>query len=919
MGESASTVCVLAPTFEQHHDGFSVHCPRPRISWRFSCNDEDIRNWKQAIYEVEISSEDRGGGQVFKIESADSSLVPWPCLESLDSRARRRVRVRCHGQYTSLSSQRGKSGWTEWSPWSLLEIALLKRSDWTAHMITVSESWPLGSDQSVRPLRFYRSFNLSPNRVIERARLYVTSHGLYSAQINNNKVGDHCLSPGFQSYHKRLHYQTYDVGELVTAGSNRIEVEVAAGWFASAWSWDQRRCVYGQKLGVMAQLEIWIANSPVPVVVDTDHSWKASTSATLTSEIYDGEIYDQSLKTTPSAEASFSVEVSSIPVSRLVSPDAPPVRVVDRVKPRHIFKSASGKTVVDFGQNLAGRISVRKVQKPPGHSIIFRHAEVMQDDEIATRPLRTAKSRDVLICDGNEIINWHPNFTFHGFRYIEITGWSPDDRDDPLTKFNISAEVLHTDMSRTGWFSCSNQDLNQLHQNSLWGMKSNFLSIPMECPSRDERMGWTGDLSIFIPTAAFLYNTAGMLKHWLDDLYLDQMEESKYWRQGVVPLFVPNCLLRTDQGGHAWDPMPNGVWGDAAIIVPWMLYRASGDIDLLSRQYDSMVQWLEQGVVRNCDGLWDPDQWQFGDWLDPRAPQNDSGRGTTDGTFVADCFLINSTRIVAEVAKLLGNSDSSRFGTMTERLLRSWRSKYLTPAGLVAPDTATALSLAITFELLPHVDSLKEEAASRLFRIIRLNDFKLTTGFVGSSFLPGALARAGGVELGYALLFQKQYPSYLYPITMGATTAWERWDSMLPDGRVNPGSMTSFNHHALGSIAHWMHTDIGGLEAVEPGWKVFRVNPKPNQGLTWVATTFDSTYGRVELRWSLDGETFRMALRVPPNTSAIITMPDADGLSGFENVKERMVGSGHYTLECRFIQTDWPPKALLPQWGRAGF
>ncbi|KAK7425036.1 hypothetical protein QQZ08_008312 [Neonectria magnoliae] len=858
--------------------------------------------------------------QVFNVNGSNSVLVPWPSPESLSSRARRLVRVRCHGQYTYFD-QRDDVSVTEWSPLSLLEIPLLNNRDWTGRMITVSEPWPLNSDQSARPLSFHKSFDVPLDwSVINKARLYITSHGVYSAQINGKKIGDHCLSPGWQSYHKRLHYQIYDVKHLLaTSGSNRIAVEVAAGWFASAWTWARRRFVYSQKLGVLAQLEIWVADSPTPWIMSTDNTWTASTGAILSSEIYDGEIYDQRLSTStrPGDVVCFATQESPIPVSRLISPDAPPVRVVDRIEPRDLFKSRSGNAViVDFGQNFAGRVCVRRVKKPSGSSITFRHAEVIHDGEIVRGPLRTAKATDTLISDGYDILDWHPNYIFHGFRFVEITGWSPDDLDCPLTKSSIVAEVLQTDMPRTGWFSCSDKDVNQLHENSLWSMKSNFLSVPTECPSRDERMGWTGDANLFTPTANFLYDTAGMLRHWLDDLYLDQMEESTYWRQGVVPLFVPNCLLRKHDNGHGWDPMPNAVWGDAAVMVPWELYCTSGDVGFLSRQYDSMLQYLEHGVTRGEDGLWDPDQWQFGDWLDPRAPQNDSGRGTTDGTFVADCFLIASTRTIAEVARLLNNpTESARFRQAHLRLVQSWQSKYLSATGFVVPDTVTALSLALWFDLIPRSGdgSLRRQAASRLSRIVRLNDFTITAGFVGTAFLSRALTQNGNVDLAYAMLFQKRCPSYLYPVTMGATTIWERWDSMLPDGSINSGSMTSFNHHALGSIAHWLHADVGGLEPIEPGWKVFKVKPRPNIELRWAETIFESKYGRIELKWTLERGRFRVTLRVPPNSTAVISMP-GDG-----EVDERRVGSGQYVLECHFEQTNWPPNAILPPWGRAEF
>lgn len=774
---------------------------------------------------------------------------------------------------------------TEWSPSSHLEIALLAPTDWGASMITV-DPWPLSSEGSARPLCFRRTFDVAS--IIRRARLYITSYGVYDACINGRKVGNHCLAPGFQSYSKRLHYQVYDVKDYLEKGANVIEVEVAAGWFASAWSWAERRFVYGKKLGVLAQLEI------DGCIISTDKSWNVSTTALVSSEIYNGEICD--LRSKPKH---FACE--ELPLfAKLICPEAPPVKVIERIEPKQTSNVRSGVIVLDFGQNMTGRISIRNIQKPPGWTITIRHAEILQGDQIEVRPLRTARAKDILICDGSKIREWHPKHTFHGFRYVEITGL-----DAACLEGCVVADVMHTDMARTGWFSCSNDDVNRLHENSVWSMKSNFVSVPMECPSRDERYGWTGDLNIFAPTATFLHDTAGMLKEWLEDLYLDQMDSS-FWKQGVVPLFVPNCLPKGHDGLHGWDPMPNGVWGDAAIMVPWVLYHTTGDVTFLSRQYDSMIQYLEKGVVRGADGLWDPQQWQFGDWLDPRAPPNDSGRGTTDGTFVADCFLVESTRIVRRVAKLLNKPTD--VGYTTEQLLESWRNKYLTAAGFVAPDTATALSLALTFNLVP--DSARSQSASRLSRIARLNDFKITTGFVGTAFLARALTDTGNDEVAYAMLYEKKCPSYLYPVSMGATTTWERWDSLLPDGTVNAGSMTSFNHHALGSVSHWLHADVGGLQALEPGWKVFRVRPKPNRELTWAEVRFESRYGLIELRWTLTGDEFSLALTIPPNSSAIVCLPNG--------VEKQDVGSGRYTFNCRFVQL-WPPKAILPPWGRAEF
>ena len=379
MTRSKPQISVLPPTFEHHHDGFGVQYSRPRISWRFSNPSGDIRNWTQSAYEVEIFSEDGKPSQIFVKESGNSVLEPWPSPQPLGSRARRLVRVRCHGRSSSTDGDEYCA--TQWSPWSTLEISLLEKIEWTAQMITTSQNWPLSSDGSARPLCFSKTFSLPSNRgAVARARLYATSHGVYDANINGLKVGDHCLSPGFQSYHKRLHYQMFDVKDLLIAsGSNKIEIEVAAGWFASSLTWFRRRFIYGDKLGVMAQLEVYFSDSSDAFTVSTDRSWNASTTAIITSDLYDGEVHDQRLNASKSLSGANLIATgqdSTNVICDLVSPEAAPVRVIERIHPKDIRRSASGKAIiVDFGQNLAGRVCVRRAKKPRGSFITFRHAE----------------------------------------------------------------------------------------------------------------------------------------------------------------------------------------------------------------------------------------------------------------------------------------------------------------------------------------------------------------------------------------------------------------------------------------------------------------------------------------------------------------------------------------------------------------
>ncbi|EXJ68462.1 uncharacterized protein A1O5_08255 [Cladophialophora psammophila CBS 110553] len=789
-------------------------------------------------------------------------------------------------------------------------------------------------DGSARPLTFRKRFFLPPDRKIKMARLYATSHGVYRASLNSKPVGDECMAPGWQSYKKRLHYQVHDIGRLLEPGAeNTLLVDVGPGWFASALSWVCRRFVYGIELGVLAQLEVQFHETDELVVVCTDSSWSATSSAILRSEIYNGEVYDQQRAIEISGENVqlsqnmwFETRVSSTAVAPLTSPNGPPVRVTERLRPRSISKSASGKTIIDFGQNIAGRLCVKHLLKPAGNEVTFRHAEVMEDGELETRPLRTAEAKDTVVCAGTILSNWHPSFTFHGFRYVEVTGWSDEDSETPLTKGSLVAEVMHSDMRRTGWFSCSNEEVNQLHKNTVWSMRGNFLSIPTECPSRDERLGWTGDLNLFAPTATFLYDTGGMLGDWLQDLYADQMDEHKDWEQGMVPLYVPNCLMGAGPGDDGWHHMPNGVWGDAAVMIPFQLYMTTRDINILSRQYDSMTQYLEKGVRRGHDGLWDPYQWQFGDWLDPSAPPNSSGRSRTDGTFVADCFLIESTRRMAVIAKELHKpEDFTHFNAVYLQLLTAFRMKYVTPAGLLTPDTPTAHALAIAFDLLPFsetsgVSSREHVSAARISRALRFDDFSISTGFVGSAFLLPSLTKTHQDTLAYQMLLSRSLPSFLYPVRMGATTIWERWNSLKPDRHVNEARMTSFNHHALGAVTSWLHECVGGIKAAEPGWKAVLIEPCVNRMVSRAEVIYESVYGRVECRWALDDDTLSIDIAIPPNSHACIILPDerrrrSQGLKQ----NDHWVGSGRYHFKSEYKRADKPVEAILPPWGRSSF
>jgi alpha-L-rhamnosidase len=555
------------------------------------------------------------------------------------------------------------------------------------------------------------------------------------------------------------------------------------------------------------------------------------------------------------------------------------------VKAKEIIRSPSGKVIVDFGQNLVGGLRVR-VSGPRRQKIVFTHTEVLEHGEVATRPLRDCKQKDSLIL-GEKALDWEPKFTFHGFRYVQVENWPSHHGKPALT--DIEAVVIHTDMEQTGWFESSDAMVNKLHENIRWGMKGNFVSIPTDCPQRDERLGWTGDIQVFSPTASFLYNTSGMLSGWLKDLAVEQIEDFN----GVVAVVVP-CIKPQDL------TMPEAAWADAAIIVPWDLYQAFGDRNILLNQYESMKQWLEKGVDRQPNGLWNPSGFQLGDWLDPDAPPDAPDKGKTDPHLVANAYLAHVTDLISKVAEILNlPEDAKHWTSEAARITRLFRNEYLTHNGRLAPDSMTAISLAFSFGLFSS-DQLPY-AAKRLDRVVRSANFKISTGFIGTPVILPTLTHVGKTQLAYRMLLEKQCPSWLYPITMGATTMWERWDSMLPDGSINPGSMTSFNHYALGSVGAWLHSTVGGISPAEPGWKVVRFEPIPGGTITWAKVRFEGPYGAVRCEWKVDGAFFGMEATVPPNSTAEIKLPGRD--------RVLKVGSGVHEYVIAYTPEPWPPTA----------
>ncbi|KAF1345680.1 bacterial alpha-L-rhamnosidase-domain-containing protein [Delphinella strobiligena] len=894
---SESAVFIRELTIEHQHPGnvVCVTTPLPRLSWKLGTRSE-VRNVEQTGYEIEIAPsliqhpEDKA--ESFKIDSADSVLVPWPS-EPLSSRKQCVVRVQVH------CTVEGKPVTTPWTEWHTLECALFELSEFAGSFITTTVDTEPG-----RPIRFRKTFVLPGEKgKVKKAALYITSQGVYEAFINGSRVGDHEMAPGWTSYKHRLNYQIFDVTSLIEQkGTNVIGIEVADGWFAGRLGSKKERQFYGKDLAVFAQLEIELEHDAMIYPIISDDTWQCGVSAIIHSGIYEGETYDSQQETEGWNSNNFDasswapVRLVDFPGSKLVASYAPPVRLIRGVRPVRLFESKSGKKILDFGQNLVGKLSISVIEKPKGHEISFVHAEVMENGESGTQPLRGARCTDTIICSGETIEDWTPKFTFHRFRYVQINGW------DDITEPNVKALVMHTDMRRTGWFNCSERMVKKLHDNTVWSMMGNFLSIPTDCTQRDERLGWTGDIQAFGPSANFLYDTSGMLCHWLDDLAAEQEEDD-----GVPPFVVPNAVQ------NSGDNFPQAVWDDVTILLPWALYRAFGDIGVLRKQYSSMQAWIDKGIPRGSDGLWDRDTWQLGDWLDPIAPADRPDSGRTDGIYVADAYLVHITEVMSKISEIISEtSDAARYRSEFAKHKALFNQKYITPAGLVAADSQTGLALAVAFGL-HEAPAQVQTAADQLSRAVRLAGFKVATGFAGTPIITHALTAVGLSQLAYRMLLERDCPSWLYPVTMGATTIWERWDSMMPDGSVNVGETTSFNHYALGSVVNWLHEVVGGISVLAAGWKEIKVRPVPGGSITWAEVTHESPYGTIKCHWEVNQTEFMLELEVPANSKAVVILPDRQAHTALGEKEEGIVvGSGKHSFSCEYKGKEWPPKGLYP-------
>ncbi|PZF09996.1 alpha-L-rhamnosidase [Curtobacterium sp. MCPF17_011] len=823
----------------------------------------------QAAYEIRVQRAGRSERTTGLVQSTDSQLIAWPDAP-LRSREHAVVEVRVQSEAGDLSN---------WSEPVTVEASLLHRDDWRVNFVVPSPDAAV-PDIGGRPATLLRADFVLPSEGVSRVRLYSTAHGAYELEVNGRQPTHEVLAPGWSSFKHRIRFQTAILDEVTRPGANTIGVWLADGWYRGRLGfngglWDN----YGSDASILAQLEVTDTHGNTTVV---PLDWRWCPAPVTATALYDGEQYDARLLhdgwSSPGFDSSSWAVPQILPLDHfpaaLEPATAGPVAVTGRLTPVEMEVRANGRIRFDFGQNIAGRLRV-KFAGERGSTVSLHHAEVLEGDELAVRPLRSAPSVDHYTFAGIGREEWAPRFTYHGFRYAELDGW-----DGPIDDLDVVAEILHTDMERTGWFDSSHELLNRLHENTVWGMRGNFLDLPTDCPQRDERLGWTGDIEVFAPAAAFLHESAPLLRNWLRDLSAEQSAD------GAVPNFVPwiEC---------GFPEAPAAAWGDAAVIVPWTLYERTGDASVLEDQYTSMVGWVEYVERRSAgSGLWNGD-FQLGDWLDPTAPPDHPGDARTDSDLVATAYFVRSADLLSRAASVLGRTeDVARYRTIAENARAAFLTEYATASGRLVSDTPTALSLALVFNLLQS-DEQRTRAGDRLVELVRFANHRIQTGFVGTPIICDALVQAGAVDTAYDLLLQERFPSWLFPVTMGATTIWERWDSMLPDGRVNPGEMTSFNHYALGAVVDFMHRRVAGLAPAEPGYRSILVEPGPGGGLQWASARHRTPFGEAAVAWSRVGGALQVEVTIPPGSRGIIRLPANSWV-------EQTVGPGRHSFQVPF-------------------
>mgnify|MGYP000601195014 CR=1 FL=1 len=898
---------------EYKHNPIGIDILSPRFSWQMQT---DRSGAHQTAYRILVASTpdklNENEGDYWdsgKVDSDQSHLLSY-AGKPLISRQRVYWKVLVWDETGAVNE----------SDIASFEMGLLNQNDWQAQWIGTNLA---GGPRSMIPVPYLRKdFSLSGD--IATARLYITALGLFECSINGQPVGNDVFAPGWTDYNKRVQYLTYDVTEHVQTGDNTIGAIIGDGWAAGYVGWLNRQN-YVDRPQLLAQLEVTLSDGSTHTIV-SDESWTYQFGAITHSDMIMGEAYDARKELvcwdTPDADTSDCLPVKTFnhPDIEIVALNGPTIKPMQEISPVEDpdDQSSMGRTrhVFDLGQNMVGRVRF-KGQGTAGKTIILRFAEILNPDgSLYTTNLRAAHATDYYTFkgDGEEI--WESKFTFHGFRYVGIEGYEGE-----VSRDTITGIVLYSDMEQTGTFECSDPLLNQLQSNILWGQRGNFLDVPTDCPQRDERLGWTGDIQVFVETAAFNMDIAGFMSKWAQDV------QDAQGAQGEVPAVVPYATDVPQDGGPAW--------ADAVIICPWTIYQNYGDTRILEENYVSMTRFMDfliessPGYIRCAP---DFEGWPgFGDWLSINA--------STPRDLIGTAFLAYDANLMAQIATVLGNTeDATRYQQLFEDTKQAFANRYLAgsivPAIAVQPSTIrrdmdhadnlsqgnlqkvdygdissdvfntdfftptqTSYVLALHFDLFP--DDMRSIAVDELVADIERRGMHLSTGFVGSPYLNHVLSENGRLDTAYNLLNQKTWPSWLYAVTQGATTIWERWDGWTEDNGFQTPEMNSFNHYAYGAIGSWMYHVIAGLNPAQPGYKHVHLAPQPGGGLNYARATLKTPYGTIISDWKMSDSEFSYTVVIPPNTRSTVTLPFAGDTSLNGDVVDGQMhelNAGNYTF-----------------------
>lgn len=820
--------------------GFAIE--KPAFSWIV----EDTADTAQTAAQILVSHDRDFAHIIF-----DSGRVAGSGIDSLGYHPP--IRLTTRTRYYWKVRVWGESEYAE-SDIAWFETAKIDE-DWRGEWIT-----PDFDDNQLHPI-LYRQFELpSP---VASARAYICGLGLYHFELNGQKVGDEYFTPYCNAYDLWLQYQTFDITDQLQVGANVIAVMLGNGWYKGRYGADGGTVAfYGDRFALIGELRITLVNGD-ELIIATDPAWNAQLAPVIASDIFDGETYDaRIMQSVPTPGQVFAVKPINIGTARLQARRSLPVCINEEIRPVAVIHTPAGETVLDMGQNMTGWLRFR-TSAPVGTRIHLQFGEVLQEGNFFRDNLRTGLAEYIYIADGTDAVA-EPYFTFFGFRYVKISGWVGD-----LNLDDFTGCVVYSRMDLTGEIETSNAKVNRLIQNALWGQKGNFLDIPTDCPQRDERLGWTGDIQVFSGTACFNMDARAFLAKYAYDLAQEQAKIG-----GMVPHIVPMSNL--NRGGSC-------AWGDVATILPWNLYEFYGDVAILEQQFASMRAWVDyiQGVDDASGGkrLWTEGK-HFGDWLALDASDPTSREGGTPHDFIASAFYCYSARLVARAAAVLGKMEiAAAYDRLSAEVKAAIQREYFTTTGQLTVSTQTGYVLALFMELVPdgHRSQVQNALIAKLFE----DDVHLQTGFVGTPYLCRVLSSNGANDLAYRLLLNEDYPSWLYAVNLGATTIWERWNSLNPDGSISSTGMNSLNHYAYGSIVEWMYRDMCGLNpsAGRDGVTGFRhacIAPKPDPALQWARARYCSAAGIYESGWRIDAAGhLTLDITIPFNASASVVLPAA--------------------------------------------